>query len=93
MSISAFSWNAAEFLRLRKDLALFLEEWIRTGAELVLVGSAFLNKLTLFTMFARAGLFGLGGRNGFPVYDRLCSGIGSRKEHVMQQRGTCGLGP
>lgn len=61
MSISAFSRNAAEFLRFRNDLALFLRDPMLTGIEFVLVVSALLRELTLFTMSCGAGVFGLGG--------------------------------
>lgn len=91
ISMFALARNASEFLRFRKYLARFESKLMRTGIEFVLVGPNFLNKLILFTMFSGAGLFTLGGRYGFPECERLCSGIGSRKEQVTRRRGTCGL--
>jgi hypothetical protein len=84
ISMLVFTRNAAEFLRVKKVLALFENELMRAGIEFVLTGSPLLNELTLFTMFSGAGLFGLGGQYGFPELERLCSGMGSKKEQVMR---------
>lgn len=84
MSIIVFVTMAPELVRLILDMARLIKAPGRTGIEFVLVVIGFHNELPRLTMLSGAGLFILGGEYGLPVYDRLISGIGSRKEQITR---------
>jgi hypothetical protein len=83
--------TATESLRLRNSIARLENELLRSGIELILVVAGLGQEFALLTIVMGAGLFALGGANGFPECERLCSGIGSRKEHDLGRGMICGL--
>jgi hypothetical protein len=83
--------TATESLRLKDNIARFGNELLHSGIELILVAAGLGQEFALLTIFMGAGLFALGGANGFPECDRFCSGIGSRKEHDLGRGMICGL--
>jgi hypothetical protein len=77
--------TAAELTRLKSVIARLENVLVCIGIELVLDIAGLHRELTLLTMSAGAGVFILGGLYGLPEFERLSSGIGSRKEHAMRR--------
>jgi hypothetical protein len=86
-----FMSTATESLRPKNNIARFGNELLRSGIVLILVAAGLGQEFALLTISMGAGLFALGGANGFPECDRLCSGTGSRKEHDLGRVMICGL--